>query len=40
MSQVGRGFEASTKDFEGLKGLYNAMPTGSVIASGLTLAEA
>ena len=40
MSQVGRGFEASTKDFEGLKGLYNAMPTGSVVASGLTLAEA
>jgi hypothetical protein len=40
MSQLGRGFEASTKDFEGLKGLYNAMPTGSVIASGVTLAEA
>ena len=40
MSQVGRGFEASTKDFEGLKGLYNAMPFGSVVASGLTLAEA
>jgi hypothetical protein len=40
MSQLGRGFSASTKDFEGLKGLYNAMPQGSVIASGLTLAEA
>lgn len=40
MSQLGRGFEASTKDFEGLKGLYNAMPTGSVIASGATLASA
>jgi len=40
MSQLGRGFEASTKDFEGLKGLYNAMPTGSVIASGITLADA
>jgi hypothetical protein len=40
MSQLGRGFEASTKDFEGLKGLYKAMPQGSVIASGLTLAEA
>jgi hypothetical protein len=40
MSQVGRGFEASTKDFEGLKGLYKAMPQGSVIASGITLADA
>jgi hypothetical protein len=40
MSQVGRGFEASTKDFEGLKGLYNAMPQYSVAASGLTLADA
>jgi hypothetical protein len=40
VSQMGRGFEASTKDFEGLKGLYNAMPTGSVIASGISLADA
>jgi hypothetical protein len=40
MSQLGRGVSASTKDFEGLKGLYNAMPTGSVIASGITLADA
>jgi hypothetical protein len=40
MSQVGRGFEASTKDFEGLKGLYNAMPQYSVLASGITLADA
>jgi hypothetical protein len=39
-NQLGRGFEASTKDFEGLKGLYKAMPQGSVIASGMTLAEA
>jgi hypothetical protein len=40
LSQMGRGLEASTKDFEGLKGLYNAMPTGSVIASGISLADA
>jgi hypothetical protein len=40
VSQMGRGFEASTKDFEGLKGLYTAMPQGSVIASGITLADA
>lgn len=40
MSQAGRGLSASTKDFEGLKGLYNAMPQGSVIASGITLADA
>jgi hypothetical protein len=40
MSQVGRGLEASTTSFEGLKGLYTAMPQGSVIASGITLADA
>ena len=39
MSQVGRGFEKSFSSTEGLKGLYNAMPTGSVIASGATVAE-
>ena len=40
MSQVGAGAKTSFSSMEGLKGLYNAMPTGSVIASGLTLAEA
>jgi hypothetical protein len=40
MAQLGRGFEASTKDFEGLKGLYNAMPQYSVVASGIALADA
>ncbi len=40
MSQLGRGAKASFSSMEGLKGLYNAMPTGSVVASGLTLAEA
>jgi hypothetical protein len=40
MSQLGRGAKASFSSMEGLKGLYNAMPQGSVIASGLTLAEA
>jgi len=39
MSQIGRGAERSFTSTEGLKGLYDAMPTGSVIASGLTLAE-
>jgi hypothetical protein len=40
MSQLGRGAKTSFSSMEGLKGLYNAMPQGSVIASGLTLAEA
>jgi hypothetical protein len=40
MAQLGRGFKTSTGSMEGLKGLYNAMPTGSVLASGATLAEA
>ena len=39
MSQVGEGIKQSAS-LDGLKGLYKAMPTGSVIASGLTLAEA
>jgi hypothetical protein len=40
MSQVGRGFEKSTGSMEGLKGLYDAMPQYSVLASGATLASA
>ena len=40
MSQLGQGAKTSFSSTEGLKGLYNAMPTGSVAASGLTLAEA
>ena len=40
MSQLGQGVKTSFSSTEGLKGLYNAMPQGSVIASGLTLAEA
>jgi len=39
MSQLGAGIKQSAS-LDGLKGLYSAMPTGSVIASGLTLAEA
>jgi len=40
MSQLGRGAEKSFTSMEGLKGLYDTMPTGSVVASGLTLADA
>jgi hypothetical protein len=40
MAQLGQGAKTSFSSTEGLKGLYNAMPTGSVIASGATLASA
>jgi hypothetical protein len=40
MAQLGRGFKTSTGSMEGLKGLYDAMPQYSVLASGATLAEA
>lgn len=40
MSQLGRGTKQSFSSMEGLKGLYDAMPQGSVVASGLSLAEA
>ena len=40
LDQLGAGAKTSFSSMEGLKGLYNAMPTGSVIASGITLAEA
>lgn len=40
MSQVGAGAKESFSSMEGLKGLYGAMPTGSVIAGGLSLADA
>jgi hypothetical protein len=39
MAQLGRGIENSSS-IEGLKGLYKAMPMGSVVASGTTLASA
>jgi hypothetical protein len=32
MAQLGRGAKTSFSSMEGLKGLYNAMPTGSVVA--------
>jgi hypothetical protein len=38
--QLAEGAKTSFSSTEGLKGLYKAMPTGSVVASGLTLAEA
>ena len=40
MSQLGRGAKESFSSVEGLKGLYNAMPEYSVLASGATLASA
>jgi hypothetical protein len=40
MAQLGRGFKTSTGSMEGLKGLYDAMPQYSVLASGATLASA
>jgi hypothetical protein len=40
MSQLGRGAKESFSSVEGLKGLYNAMPEYSVLASGATLANA
>jgi hypothetical protein len=39
MSQLGRGAKESFSSTKGLGQLYDAMPTGSVVASGLTLAE-
>lgn len=38
--QLKAGFKASTKDFEGLKGLYGEMPTGSVMALGGSMVKA
>jgi hypothetical protein len=38
--QLAEGAKTSFSSTEGLKGLYDAMPTGSVVASGLSLAEA
>ena len=40
MSQVGTGLQKSGSGMEGLKGLYGAMPMGSVAASGLSLSSA
>ena len=40
MNQMGRGAKEAFSSTKGLGQLYDAMPTGSVIASGLTLAEA
>jgi hypothetical protein len=40
MSQLGRGAKESFSSVEGLKGLYDAMPEYSVLASGATLANA
>jgi hypothetical protein len=40
MSQLGQGAKTSFSSTEGLKGLYNAMPEYSVLASGATLANA
>jgi hypothetical protein len=40
MSQLGRGAKESFSSMEGLKGLYDAMPQYSVLASGATLANA
>lgn len=40
MAQLGQGAKTSFSSTEGLKGLYNAMPEYSVLASGATLANA
>jgi hypothetical protein len=39
MNQMGRGAKEAFSSTKGLGQLYDAMPTGSVVASGLTLAE-
>lgn len=39
MNQMGRGAKEAFSSAKGLGQLYDAMPTGSVVASGLTLAE-
>ena len=40
MNQMGRGAKEAFSSTKGLGQLYDAMPTGSVVASGITLAEA
>ncbi len=40
MNQMGRGAKEAFSSTKGLGQLYDAMPTGSVVASGLTLADA